>query len=264
MDDPIRIIENGIDAIQKFLKSDGSDRINSNKTKNILREFVKSYFVIARPLLKSGDLSKLDEKMQDLLRATQHNTRKTACSKMLNQIKKIVNELEIVQATATTSAPFEKRDSRILETLKKICPPAAVSYEQGILDLASGARGSWRGTTTEFREALRELLDKLAPDAEVSQQPGFRFEKDQSGNQRKQPTMKQKVAFILKARNIPTKHINSTQDITYVVDMATSTFTRGVYDYSSMGAHAHIPLKEVRKIKQYVQLALMELLEIED
>jgi hypothetical protein len=54
---------------------------------------------------------------------------------------------------------------------------------------------TFRGTASELREALRETLDHLAPDEDVMKAPGFKLERD-----RKAPTQKQKVRFILRSR----------------------------------------------------------------
>ena len=57
---------------------------------------------------------------------------------------------------------------------------------------------TFRGTASELREALRETLDHLAPDEDVMKAPGFKLERD-----RKAPTQKQKVRFILRSRRVP-------------------------------------------------------------
>jgi hypothetical protein len=61
-------------------------------------------------------------------------------------------------------------------------------------------RQSWRGPATD----LREVLDHVAPDKEVTVQQGFKLEKNQIGL-----TMKQKVRFILGKRRVSK---NSKQD----------------------------------------------------
>jgi hypothetical protein len=74
-------------------------------------------------------------------------------------------------------------------------PSAALSYKQAIHDLKDDSRVSFRSPALELRETLREILDHLAPDSEVTAEPGYAQEKDRIG-----PTMKQKVRFIMKKK----------------------------------------------------------------
>lgn len=72
-------------------------------------------------------------------------------------------------------AALDPVDDRILAALEMLAIEGpARSYRQAALDLDGEERISWRGTVADLREALREVLDFLAPDAQVMGQPGFR------------------------------------------------------------------------------------------
>ncbi|HKZ03699.1 MAG TPA: hypothetical protein VJ180_15760, partial [Pyrinomonadaceae bacterium] len=86
-------------------------------------------------------------------------------------------------------------DDEIIRKLDVLVPSAALSYKQAILDLKDDNRVSFRGPALELREALREILDHLAPDSEVTTAHGYAQEKDRTG-----PPMKQKVRFIMKKK----------------------------------------------------------------
>jgi Predicted pPIWI-associating nuclease len=88
-----------------------------------------------------------------------------------------------------------EEDEQIIAKLDAHVPSAALSYKQAILDLKDASRVSFRGPALELREALREVLDHLAPDSEVTAAPEYKQEKERDG-----PTMRQKVRFIMKRR----------------------------------------------------------------
>jgi hypothetical protein len=122
-----------------------------------------------------------------------------------------------------------------------------------------GTRSSWRGTAVEFREALREVLDQLAPDAEVEAQPNFKREPDTKG-----PTMKQKAVFILRARRTKKAQVKTFAEAFDVVDGLIGNLARSVYTRSSVAVHVADSREEARKVRDYVSLVLAELLEIGD
>ncbi len=123
--------------------------------------------------------------------------------------------------------------------------------------MASTERLSWRGTAVEFREALREVLDQLAPDGEVTAQPGFKLEKDRTG-----PTMKQKVVFILKSRKSGSGALNTAKTQVELIEEKTGAFVRSVYVRSSSSTHGTPSREETLSIKNHVALILSELLQV--
>jgi predicted pPIWI-associating nuclease len=121
-----------------------------------------------------------------------------------------------------------------------------------------GTRSSWRGTAVEFREALREVLDQLAPDAEVEAQSNFKREPDTKG------TMKQKAVFMLRARRTKKAQVKTFAEAFDVVDGLIGNLARSVYTRSSVAVHVADSREEARKVRDYVSLVLAELLEIGD
>ncbi|MBI2177520.1 MAG: hypothetical protein HYU38_04130 [Candidatus Tectomicrobia bacterium] len=140
-----------------------------------------------------------------------------------------------------------------------VCPPAAVCYRQALADLAGPERLSWRGTASELRESLRELLDKLAPDDVVVKNPGFKYE-----DGLRAPTMKQKVRFILKSRRWSEGQRKQLEDAADVVEEKVGSFVRSVYSGSSSSVHIEGNKKEVQSILRFVETAFGELLELEN
>ena len=121
-------------------------------------------------------------------------------------------------------------------------------------DIAAGKRVSWRGTGTELREVLREVMDHLAPDAEVMAAPGFKLEGDL-----KRPTQKQKVRFILKARR---RSVGVAEDTVETVEAGIASLARSTYQRGSATTHTSTDAAEIRKLKNCVDALLVELLEI--
>ena len=145
-------------------------------------------------------LSDLDASMQRLLEVAQKNSMVQTYRAQVKTLQGQLLALEkVVLQTGGRSSEvgLEPIDHVILDTLVKLLPPAARSYEQAITDLHFKNRLSWRGPATDLRESLRETLDHLAPDADVMAEVAFKLEKDASA-----PTMKQKVRFILRKRGM--------------------------------------------------------------
>lgn len=243
-----------------------SDRISGDDLRGRARAFVDDYFRNLRPALTSvmegeQELGALDAHMQDLLALAQgKRARKTSFLATLKELKRVLDALELRVAAARPSTPSEPKanemQARILDTLERICPPAAASFAQAAVDLAS-ERLSWRGTAADLREALRELLDKLAPDDEVMKQPGFKLEPKTDG-----PTMKQKVRFILRARGQSSDARKGIEDAVNGIDDVVGAFVRSTYTRASGSVHVERTKKEVVSIQRLVEVAMVELLQL--
>ena len=123
--------------------------------------------------------------------------------------------------------------------------------------MRDNTRYSYRGVAAELREALREVLEYLAPDKIVTSQENFKLEKDQ-----KKPTMKQKVQYILKSRGKNKSQIEAPENAVAVVEEKVGALARSVYNRSSASTHVCTSKQEVQQIKAYVDVVLGELLEI--
>jgi hypothetical protein len=247
-----------------------SVNINTATLKTKAKELVQFYFRQVRPTLapmgfSEESLGTIDTEMQEVLRLGNGNNRK---SYYLDHVKRIEAERrsletqrEVLLSKSATAIPQRVLrttiEQAILETLEQIVPTAALSYDQGSRDIADSTRISFRGPANELREALRELLDHLAPDAEVKDQPGFKLEKDQT-----KPTMKQKVRFILRARGLPATAGEAPEGAVVLIDEMIGKLTRSTYTRSSISTHVSTARSEVRQMKMYVDSVLAELLEI--
>jgi Predicted pPIWI-associating nuclease len=137
-------------------------------------------------------------------------------------------------------------DEQIIDKLNALVPSAALSYKQAILDLRDDSRVSFRGPALELREALREILDHLAPNAEV---------KDRTG-----PTTKQKVRFILKTKGKRSSSDTPEQAVT-AFEEAIAGLTRAVYELSSKATHVAGERQTVAQLRRYVVAILHDILE---
>lgn len=241
--------------------------VNREEVKADIRGLVDGYFRTDRPLIlqELGDqslLQPLDSLMQELLRLAQSRSLKQRYVEVLRQIEREWNELEragIPLARPLIGQPeVTPRQGAIQRSLGMVCPPAAKCFQQALMDLQDPARSSWRGTVTELREALRELLDKLAPDADVQVSPGFRLEDGARG-----PTMKQKTRFILRSRRRSESDRKPIEEAAQVVEDNVGAFVRTAYVRSSVSVHTEPDRKDAVSILRFVELALLELLELE-
>lgn len=155
----------------------------------------------------------------------------------------------VVVATAT--------ERRIIDTLARILPAAAASYEQCVFDLGGPPRRSYRGVAHELREVLREALDYLAPDPDVMAEAGFRLEQGLT-----RPTQRQKALYVLRKRRLSREAMAAPELAVSMTEELGAAITRSAYTRGSASAHVATSSSEVRQLKMYVDAVLAELLEI--
>jgi len=145
----------------------------------------------------------------------------------------------------------------IIETLARIIPAAAISYEQCLFDLGQVQRLSYRGVAHELREVLRETLNYLAPDAEVMAEPGFKLEQDTT-----RPTQRQKALYVLRKRKLSREAMSAPELTVSMVEELGASITRTAYTRGARDAHTGSSAPEVRQLKMWIDAVLGELLEI--
>ena len=106
-------------------------------------------------------------------------------------------------------------------------------------------------------EILREVLDYLAPDMEVTSDPNYRNEPDQT-----KPTMGQKVRHILRSRRRSKSQRATTEKSIELIEQLSGEIARGVYTRASQATHLATTKSEVGQIKRYLETVLFDLLEI--
>lgn len=244
-----------------------TSQVNRETTKSDLRGLVDGYFRTDRPLiLQELDdvslLTALDGRMQELLRLTQSRALKKRYITVLRDIEQEWHALE--RAGMPIAKPLiglpqrTPRQDAILKSLAAVWPPGGKCFDQALRDLDDPTRSSWRGTVAELREALRELLDKLAPDEEVAKMPGFRLE-----DGAKSPTMKQKTRFVLRSRRWSESDRKPVEEAAQIVEDNVGAFVRTVYTRSSVSVHTEPDRKDAISVLRFVELAVLELLELE-
>jgi hypothetical protein len=254
-----------IETLKKIVSKSTAVNINSQRIKDQAIDISKEYFSTQRPSLiekKVLDETNLDidNYFQELLRLTQGNNPQKKYISKIKSIEKLVKELSIKETTTIKIArtEFHSNDQLLISTLEAIVPTAALSYKQALTDLnICNHKISFRGTATELREALRETLDHLSPDTAIMKEPGFKLEQNQT-----KPTMKQKVRYILKMRNLnDTKRIPAEKSVE-MVDEIIGQMTRAVYNRASLSTHLITTKQEVVQIKRYIDIVFHEILEL--
>jgi hypothetical protein len=250
--------------VEQRLRRVKSRHVNRAEDREAVRQFVRRFFEAHRPrfsaTLGSDVLQALDGAMQDLLRCAQRRTSVDRYKMLLRYLETAIQELERVAVASIGPKSVgisDRRERALVKTLHEINPSAGVCYAQGIRDLQDAERNSWRGTILEFREALREALDTLAPDEEVRSSPGFQLEPG-----RKRPTMRQKVRFVLEARGLSRSQTEPAEKTVDAVEDKVGQLVRAVYDRASGGVHTTVGIEEAKQVKEWVTLALAELLEV--
>lgn len=254
-----------LDGIDKVVREVKTAQVSQRRIRDTTRHVVDQYFRDLREQLLVGGVEQsmilaFDADMHDLLEISHRRSTVQTYRSHLRKLKHEVLELEKLALTVgstTNHRTLEPVDQHIIRTLASLLPSAARSYEQAIRDLGSSDRLSWRGPATDLRECLRETLDHLAPDKEVAAQQGFKLEKDASD-----PTMKQKVRYILKKRGLSRSLIQSPETAVEAVDEIVGTFVRSVYTRSNVSTHTPTDKNEVLRVRDWVRVSLCELLEI--
>jgi hypothetical protein len=259
-----------IESARSTLSRTKSVNVNKDIIRNDIRELVQEYFRSLRPTLvkigmKDEGLTGLDGSAQELLRLASGRNLRSSYLRAFREFHTariaVETERELMLGHATAASNFDivtsGVETQILTTLRKLVPSAGLSYEQALRDLRGAPRISYRGTAVELREALREVLDHLAPDADVMRSPGFKLEKDAT-----RPTMKQKAQFILKARGAVSGAISTPKDAIQRVEDASASLARSVYTRGSVSTHVATTREEVLTMKPYVDGVLAELLQL--
>lgn len=262
----IRELQSGTEALYSLFSKLKTVQVRQKIPRESAQAIVDIYFRNIRSTIKTTNyefeqIPKLDEQMHLLLEATHKQSTLSKYKSIIGQIKQTLIELEKIALLETSNIIntqiIDKRDKLIITTLQKVCPSAALSYEQALIDMSSNDRLSWRGPATDYREALRECLDVLAPDSSVEQMEGFKLEKDVT-----KPTMKQKVKFILKKREQTQNAIKPVQDSVKIIEDSLSSFVRSVYTRANISTHTPTNKAEVIRVRDQVRIVLSEILEI--
>ena len=151
----------------------------------------------------------------------------------------------------TETVAYTEEDEQIMRKLDALVPSAALSYKQAILDLMNANRVSFRGPALELREALREILDHLAPDSEVTAAPWYVQEEDRDG-----PTMTQKVRSIMKKKRSSSE---APEQMVTAFEEAIAKLARAVYKLSSKATHVAGERETVAQLRRYVVAILHDI-----
>lgn len=259
-----------LSAFNGQLKRRSSVNVNDRDSKEAAIALARAYFDeyrsrIAGALGDAAPLDGLDRKWQELVRLAHGNNQRSSYLTLVASIKRDVREFSVRSLARTADAgpmpsglsDLSPAEVTLVSTLDGLLPTAAASYRQGLLDLRAADRISYRGTASEFREVVREVLDHLAPDAEVTVRPGFRLEDGQRG-----PTMRQKVRFILTSRGRSKTQTATTEKAISVIEDLVGDVVRATYDRASLATHLETTRAEVLRIKRYVDTVLFDLLEV--
>jgi Predicted pPIWI-associating nuclease len=229
-----------------------------------LRTIAKTYFAAVRSELsaiqnRAGLVDEIDFVLQSLLQLATAPREKEAYLGQIAEVRPYLLEatVDVMKARGSPRLVLSQTERAILDTLAKMLPVTAASYEQALLDIAQGKRISWRGSATELREVLRETIDHLAPDDKVLDSPSFQVEEGRTS-----PTQKQKVRFIFRARKSNSSSVAVAEGSLSTVDESIAALARSTYNRGSASTHTTTDASEIRKLKRYVDALLAELLEI--
>lgn len=253
-----------IEALSRAASSGRSKYVIGSVAQPIARVIATTYFGAIRPELelvksRASLTEEIDYVVQAILQLATNQRERAAYLGQINELRPYLLEatIDLMKSRGTPTLVLSETERGILDTLAALLPSCAASYEQALRDIAQGVRVSWRGTATELRETLREVIDHLAPDQKVQSAPNFQLEDGQRG-----PTQKQKVRYILKARRSSSSAVTVAGASLDTVEEAVAALARSTYQRGSVSAHVSGTSKEIRSLKRYVDALLAELLEV--
>jgi hypothetical protein len=260
-----------LDELRRQVSAHSAATVGRQATREQAKAAVQQYFRLSRPYLtrlsfSDEELAPLDEQIQELLRLANGVSQKTAYSKAIRAARRLLDQIEVSRemrlglaspAPSGSDTQPSSVERAIIETLIGLeLPGASQGYQQALRDMEDEDRFSYRGVAAELRETVREVLDRLAPDADMKQ-AGTPVEKGQSGF-----TQKQKVRYILRSRGVPENARKVPEESVLLIEELTASVARSVYVRGSISTHVASPLEEVRQLKLYVDGVLGELLAI--
>lgn len=257
----------GIRDLERMISQSEARTVRGPAARTAAHTLAQRFFREVRPHLvqvgmPEATVARLDAPLRELLQISNRNAPRSTYAAQLVELRSLYAEIAPLRETLIgTRSPgvaiVSLVERRIIDTLERLLPGAARSYQQAIIDLSAPTRLSYRGVAHELRETLRETLDHFAPDAEVMAEPRFQLEKGLT-----RPTQKQKALHVLRkrrvsksARQAPTLAVTAIEELS--ASIARSAYTRG-----SASAHAPTSPTEVRQMKMYVDAVLAELLEV--
>ncbi len=255
--------------LQSLLKKSQVKHVNSHNELDATKSLIQYYFRELRPEIKKIklDIKELEDYFKKLHEFVNKRTLRKSYIDLLKSISEELGELEIQKECYLGDAKDRRErgsdiEQKIYQTLEKLKPDVALSYKQVLFDLSDKERVSFRGTASELREILREILNHLAPDKVIEQSEGFILEKDCN-----KPTMKQKVRFILMSRGLSRTQTKSAEASANLIEIgieSIASLTRSIYNSGSLATHTDFgKIKEhVVQLKMYTDAVLCELLEI--
>ena len=256
-----------VDSFSSALSRYKAQNVNAAGLRQQARDLVRGYFqegklALQRLGVTDATTKELDSEMQHLVGLSIGKNSKASYQLVVRSIKAKRKYIEtglefLIGVESPASAIPSGSEGAILATLERMIPTAGASYRQTLLDVQQQGRVSYRGTAAELREVVREVLDHLAPDADVMASAGFKLEDGLKG-----PSMKQKVRFILKARKVTDTARQTAEDSIKHLDENLPSLGRSVYNRGSMDVHTGRAREEVLNFKLYADAILGELLEI--
>jgi hypothetical protein len=247
-----------IEVITREVRAIPGRQIQSGSLNGRILALAQSYFSVRADFAEEAASTGADVHFNSLHELSRKKASKATALAVLRSARAAIVGLEGLKLVSVGKPGVaDKIDGRIISTLDKVCPAAALPCKQALADIGGHERHSWRGPATDLREALRETLDALAPDKDVQDQPGFKLEANAV-----RPTMKQKAKYILKNRGLKGGQLSNPETVITNIEEMIGGVVRSVYTRSSVSTHTTTSREEVVRVYSWVRLVLCELLEI--
>jgi hypothetical protein len=166
----------------------------------------------------------------------------------------LVRELGLSPLLGGPGASVQHLANPLAAALRGVDEVLWCRYVQACRDIADPGRLSYHAPMHDLRDILAGVLRTLAPDGEVTSQPGYVQDKGTSG-----PTQAQRARYILTVlRGRGSGAISAMKETMDLID-SISKIARATYSRAS-AAHEQASRDEASQILRYVQAVLSDLL----
>ncbi len=252
--------ERQLELLLKALSRRSAAHVNTADEISQVRAVVTTWFETLRPGLAAqgiagANLRRVDEPLRSCMELTTNRSLRRRYRALLRSATRKFKQSVIVEAaTKTDELGMDPAAAQVAEKLARVASALSASYQQVHRDLRDSGRLSYRGTANELREALRELLDRLAPEDEVVKQRWFNVATS-SGR----PTHQQRARFVLEQRGAGSRILDVANESISIVEDGLARLVREMYNRTSAAAHTSQDAEEIRKMIRYFDALVVDL-----
>jgi hypothetical protein len=271
---PIEDFQTTLEALaNRFSQAHGNPKPSAEE-RNQAKTSAEAWFRTFRPAIlglmgETDEVGALDINMQDILRlslgsATRSRYRWPIDSALKIFRDELLSDVKIVEWGQLAVSGIPNENKELSDRLASLDPQFELSYRQVLTDLADQTRLTYRGTANELREIFREVLDRLAPDPNVTSEAWFVAKRSAIKDEKERtrpPTRAEKVRYIMSALNRDSSASDVAQEAATQIDQRLGTLVNAIYGRASDASHIGKQREEILRILKYFHAVIFEIIQ---